>query len=129
MKKATIISMAALFAAFAAPALGQGASLSPNGSFADKWGTTFTFSLCGSGTDLCGKLDVLKGDAATPADLAFVGKQVIQAKASGANTWKGQLSAGGMSGEATITQTSANTINIQGCRAMILCETITYTRQ
>lgn len=128
MKKTAILSMAALVAAFAAPAFGQGA-LNPNGSFADKWGTTFTFSLCGSGTDLCGKLDVLKGDSATPADLAYVGNQVIQAKASGANVWKGQLSAGGMSGEATITQTGPNTIDIQGCRAMILCETLTYTRQ
>jgi hypothetical protein len=129
MKKLqTVITLATLFGALAAPAFAQN-SFNPNGTFVDKYGTTFTFALCGSGTDLCGTLDVLKGQSATTANLAYVGKQVLQIKQSGPNTWKGDLAAGGMSAKATVTQTSANSINIQGCRAVILCQTLTYTRK
>lgn len=106
----------------------QEATLDPSGTFVDQWGTTFTFSLCGEGA-LCGTLDVLKGDSATEENLAYVGKQVMQAAPDGPNRWKGALDAGGLSAEATVTQTSADTIDIEGCRAAILCETITYTRQ
>lgn len=106
----------------------QDVALDPSGTFVDKWGTTFTFSLCGEG-DLCGTLDVLKGDSATEENLAFVGKQVMQAQPDGPSKWKGAIEAGGLSAAATVTQTGPDTIDIEGCRAAILCETITYTRQ
>ncbi|HEY8576791.1 MAG TPA: hypothetical protein VIL88_10675 [Devosia sp.] len=126
-KKTLVIGT--LIAGAAIPLQAQEASgtFDPNGTFVDQWGTTFTFSLCGDGTALCGTLDVLKGDSATEENLAFVGKQVMQAAATGPNEWKGALEAGGISAEATVTQTSPDTIDIQGCRA-ILCQTITYTR-
>lgn len=107
----------------------QEGKLNPAGTFVDKWGTAFTFSLCGSGTDLCGTLDVLKGDSATEENLAYVGTQVMQATSTEPNVWKGALDAGGLSAEATVTQTGPDTVDIQGCRAAVLCETITYTRQ
>jgi hypothetical protein len=101
----------------------------PSGSFVDSFGTSFTFTLCGeSGTDLCGVLTNLEGESATEENLAFVGKQVMQAKQSAPNQWKGSLSAGGISADATITQTGPDTIEIQGCRAAILCQTLAYNR-
>lgn len=121
--------LAILVGGLSLPALAQDAAFDPNGTFADEYGTTFTFSLCGSGTDLCGKLDVLKGESATEENLAFVGTTVMQAQQTAANTWKGALQAGGMSAEATVRQTSPDTIDIQGCRAVILCQTLTYVRQ
>lgn len=79
-------------------------------------------------TDLCGVLNTLEGQSATEENLAFVGKQVMQAQQVAPNEWKGSLAAGGMSAEATVTQTSPDTIDIQGCRAAILCQTLTYNR-
>jgi hypothetical protein len=121
------IAVAMLLAATALPALAREAAANPNGTFVDKWGTTFTFALCGNGTTLCGTLDVLKGASATKENLAYVGKRVMQAQQVKANTWKGNLEAGGMSAEATVTQTTPDIIEVQGCRA-ILCDTIVYRR-
>ncbi|WEK03221.1 MAG: hypothetical protein P0Y65_13535 [Candidatus Devosia phytovorans] len=122
------LAVVMLGGALSVSATAQDAALDPNGTFVDQWGTTFTFSLCGEG-DLCGTLDVLKGDSATEENLAFVGKQVMQAQPEGPSEWKGALEAGGLSAAATVTQTGPDTIDIEGCRAAILCETITYTRQ
>lgn len=106
----------------------EAAAFDPSGTFVDEFGTSFTFSLCGEGTDLCGLLNTLEGESATEENLAFVGKQVMQATQTAANEWKGALTAGGISADATVTQTSPDTIDIQGCRAAILCQTLTYTR-
>jgi uncharacterized protein (DUF2147 family) len=130
------LSLGLLCSAFAAPTLAQEATsaaaaetASPEGSFVDEYGTSFTFSLCGdSGTDLCGVLTNLEGQSATEENLAYVGQTVMQAPQTGPNEWKGSLEAGGISAEATVTQTGPNTIDIQGCRAAILCQTLTYTR-
>ncbi|MGV3575061.1 MAG: hypothetical protein ACO1O4_07995 [Devosia sp.] len=125
-----IAAIAGLSMLLAAPAMSQdAAALDPSGTFVDEWGTTFTFSLCGSGTDLCGTLDVLQGDSATEENLAYVGKQVMQAQQTEPNTWKGALEAGGLSAEATVTQTGPDTIDIQGCQGGLLCQTLTYQRQ
>ena len=125
----TIFAIGALCAAAALPTLAQDASALPNGTFVDQYGTSFEFSLCGEdNTDLCGVLTNLEGKSATPENLAFVGKQVMQAEQVGPNEWKGSLSAGGISASATVTQVSADTIEIQGCRAGILCQTLAYHR-
>ena len=57
----------------------------------DSYGTSFEFSLCGDGTALCGVLTNLEGESATQENLAFVGKQVMQAQQVGPNEWKGAL--------------------------------------
>ena len=116
-----------VFAQDAAPA--QATQITdPTGDFVDEFGTSFKFALCGdSGTDLCGTLTNLEGESATEENLAFVGKMVMQAKLSAPNQWKGSISAGGMSADATITQTGPDTVEIQGCRA-ILCQTLAYHR-
>lgn len=101
----------------------------PSGTFIDKYGTSFEFQPCASdGTSLCAVLTTLKGASATEKNLAFVGKQVIEAEQIAPNAWKGSLNAGGMSAEATVTQVDPNTVTIQGCRAAILCQTLTYKK-
>ena len=123
------IAIGLLCAAAAIPALAQDASALPAGTFVDKWGTSFEFSPCGeSGTDLCGVLTNLEGKSATPENLAFVGKMVMKAEQVAPNEWKGALAAGGMSAQATVTMVSPDTIEIQGCRGGILCQTLPYTR-
>lgn len=124
----TTFAIGALCAAAALPTLAQDAA-KPNGTFVDQYGTSFQFSLCGEdNTDLCGVLTNLEGKSATPENLAFVGKQVMRAEQVAPNEWKGSLSAGSISAEATVTQVSADTIEIQGCRAGILCQTLAYSR-
>jgi hypothetical protein len=117
-----------VFAQDAAPAA-EAVTVDPNGNFVDEFGTSFSFSLCGeSGVDLCGVLTNLEGKSATPENLAFVGKQVMQATQVAPNQWKGSLSAGGISADATVTQVGPDTIEIQGCRAVVLCQTLAYNR-
>lgn len=126
----SLIAIGVLFAGISAPIIAQEAAApNPVGTFADEYGTTFTFSLCGeSGTDLCGVLDVLKGESATEENLAFVGTQVMQAPQTAPGQWKGSLSAGGLSADATVSQVGPDTIEIQGCRVGILCQTLAYNR-
>lgn len=101
----------------------------PSGKFVDEFGSSFKFSLCGdTGTDLCAVLSNLEGKSATEENLAFVGTQVMQAVQTAPNEWKGTIAAGGMSADATITQTGPDTIEVQGCRAAVLCQTLAYTR-
>ncbi|KKB76115.1 hypothetical protein VW29_20340 [Devosia limi DSM 17137] len=116
------------FAQDAAAAPEAAVAVDPSGTFVDEYGTSFQFSLCGDGTDLCGVLTNLEGNSATEENLAFVGKQVMQATQTAANEWKGSLTAGGISAEATVTQVGPDTIEIQGCRAAILCQTLAYNR-
>lgn len=127
----TSFALGVLIAATAMPILAQQATpaMDPNGSFVDSFGTSFSFKLCGeSGTDLCGVLTNLEGESATPENLEFVGKQVMQATQTAPNEWKGSLSAGGISADATVTQVDPDTIEIQGCRALVLCQTLAYSR-
>jgi hypothetical protein len=140
---ATPLAIGLLFAACALPAHAQEASTvapaegqstetqtsGPEGTFVDEFGTSFAFSLCGdTGTDLCGVLTNLEGNSATEENLAFVGTQVMQAPQTAPNEWKGSLAAGGISADATVTLIGADTIEIQGCRAAILCQTLAYQR-
>jgi hypothetical protein len=127
----TACAVCFLIAASALPSFAQDAPppVDPNGSFVDSFGTSFSFSLCGeTGTDLCGVLTNLEGESATEENLAFVGKQVMRAAQSAPNQWKGSLSAGGIRADATITMVDPDTIEIQGCRAVILCQTLAYRR-
>jgi uncharacterized protein (DUF2147 family) len=122
----TTLAIGVLCAAAAIPTFA--ASGSPAGTFVDSYGTSFKFSLCGDGTALCGVLTNLEGQSATEENLAYVGQQVMQAQQVAPNEWKGALNAGGISAEATVTMTGPDTIDIQGCRGGILCQTLTYTR-
>ena len=124
----TSLAALALCAGAAVPVLAQEAVV-PSGTFVDQYGTSFQFQSCGeAGTSLCAVLTNLEGNSATEENLAFVGKQVIAAEQVAPNEWKGSLAAGGMSADATIKQVDPNTVTIQGCRAAILCQTLSYDK-
>jgi hypothetical protein len=118
--------MAAALAIFVvSPAISQ--DISPNGVWKDRWGTTFTFELCGDGTQLCGVLNDIQGDSRTEENLAFVNQQVVQAEMVGPNKWKGNVALNGGGATATVEMTSPETLKITGCQA-IFCSSIDYER-
>jgi uncharacterized protein (DUF2147 family) len=123
----TIIAAASVAAMFAVPTLAQDAS--PNGTWVDKWGTSFTFKLCGDGTDLCGTLNDIQGDSRTAENLKFVNQQVVQGKQTGPNKWEGNISLNGGGAKAVVELKNANTIKLTGCKGGIFCSSIDYIRQ
>jgi len=124
----TSLVVTALCAGFAIPAV-SAQEVVPSGTYVDEYGTSFEFQPCGeTGTTLCATLTNLEGRSATEQNLAFVGQQVMQAEQIAPNEWKGELVAGGMSAAATITLVSDQTVEIQGCRAAILCQTLAYNK-
>jgi hypothetical protein len=120
-----LLSAAALSVLLVAPAIGQ--DLSPDGVWKDRWGTTFTFELCGDGTQLCGVLNDIQGESRTDENLAYVNQQVVQAEMIAPNKWEGTIALDGGSAKATVEMTGADALKITGCRA-ILCSSIDYER-
>jgi hypothetical protein len=125
MKK-SFIAAAAIAAFLAGPVLAQEAN--PNGVWVDDWGTTFTFELCGDGTQLCGVLNDIQGDSRTEENLAFVDQQVVQADQIEPLKWEGQIAINGGDAVVTLEMTGPDTIQITGCQAAILCSSIDYQR-
>jgi len=126
MKTKTLVATAALALGLAVPAMGQTAT--PEGVWQDRWGTTFTFSLCGDGTDLCGVLNDIQGESRTPENLKYVNQQVVQADQTAPNKWEGEITLDGGTARAIVEQVGPNTIELTGCRAAIFCSTLTYER-
>ena len=129
----TGLTVAALCAATIVPTFAQqdaGADLlePPSGVFIDEYGTSFTFSPCGEGTALCGVLNDIQGKSRTEANLAYVGQQVMQAEQTGPGQWEGTVIFDGSEAAAKVTQTGPATVEIQGCRAAILCQTLVFTK-
>lgn len=104
------------------------AETTPNGSWRDSFGTTLEISLCGDGSQLCGVLIDVQGESRTKENLAFVNEQIMKAEQSAANEWKGAVMFGGSEAQSTITQVGADTIEIEGCRVVVLCQTLSFTR-
>ncbi|UXN68009.1 hypothetical protein N8A98_00360 (plasmid) [Devosia neptuniae] len=100
----------------------------PDGTWRDSFGTTLQFSLCGEGTQLCATLLEVQGESRTEGNLAFVNKQIMQADQTAANEWKGTVMFDGSEAESTITQVAADTIEIEGCRVVVLCQTLSFSR-
>jgi hypothetical protein len=121
-----LIAAAVLATAFAAPAIAQNAG-TPDGVWQDRWGTTFTFELCGDGTQLCGTLNDIQGDSRTEENLQFVNQQVVQGVQTAPNTWEGQIALNGGDATATVELVDADTIKITGCQG-IFCNSIDYQK-
>ena len=92
---------------------------------------------CGDG--LCAKIvkvvDGQKTDDKNPSEAlrkrSIVGLVIMNgAKKTGSNQWQGQLynRADGATYSGTLTVKSKNALDLQGCTAMILCKTVTWTR-
>ncbi len=120
-----LLISAALSVFLVAPAIGQDAN--PNGVWKDRWGTTFTFQMCGDGTQLCGVLNDIQGDSRTEENLAYVNQEVVQADMVAPNKWEGTVALNGGGAKATVEMTGPDELTITGCRA-IFCSSIEYER-
>ncbi len=121
--------LATIFAALAllaAPSLAQEQVASPEGTWIDAEGTSFTFSLCGDGTDLCGVLNDIQGASRTPENLAYVNQEVVVAEQTAPGRWEGTINYGGRSAGAKVTLVAEDALDITGCQLGILCQTITF---
>ena len=128
----SFLAVAVLSGVLALPAAAQQSALrtnhaEPDGVFVDEYGTSFTFSICGEGTALCGVLNDVQGDSRTEENLAYVGQQVMQAEQTAPNQWSGTVIFNGSEASATVTQTGPDTVEIEGCRG-ILCQTLVFNR-
>jgi len=121
----TFVAAAAIAAALIVPATAQ-STANPDGVWKDRWGTTFTFELCGDGTQLCGTLNDIQGDSRTEENLAFVNQQVVQGQQTGPNKWEGQIALNGGKAKAIVELTGPDTLKITGCQ--LLCSSIDYQR-
>ena len=121
----TIVAAAAVAAALIVPATAQSAA-NPDGVWKDRWGTTFTFQLCGDGTQLCGTLNDIQGDSRTQENLAYVNQQVVQGQQTAPNKWEGQIALNGGKAKAIVELTGPDTLKITGCQ--LLCSSIDYQR-
>lgn len=120
-----LFAAAALSVLLVTPAVSQ--ELNPNGVWVDRWGTTFTFELCGDGTQLCGVLNDIQGDSRTEENLAFVNQEVVQADMVAPNRWEGTIALNGGNARAIVEMTGPDTLEITGCQA-IFCSSIDYQR-
>ena len=122
----SLVSAGALALALVLPA--SAADNAINGRWMDAEGTMFPFRLCGDGTTLCGTLNDIQGASRTEKNMAYVNQQVVTAEQAAPNKWKGTVNYGGSRAAATVTQTGPDTIEIQGCQLLILCETLVFNR-
>ncbi|WP_375598897.1 hypothetical protein [Devosia sp. Naph2] len=121
----TLIATVGVAAALVVPAIGQ-SSATPDGVWKDRWGTTFTFELCGDGTQLCGTLNDIQGDSRTEENLAYIDQQVVKAEQTAPGTWEGQIALNGGNAKAIVELTGPDTIKLTGCQ--LLCSSIEYQR-
>jgi uncharacterized protein (DUF2147 family) len=122
----TIAAAAIALSVLAAPVLAQDQVASPEGTWVDAEGTSFTFSLCGDGTALCGVLNDIQGESRTEENLAFVNTEVVQAEQTAPGRWEGTINYGGRQAGARVTLVAENALEIRGCQLAILCESITF---
>ena len=55
-------------------------------------------------------------------------QQIMQADMTAPNEWRGTVIFEGSEAASTLTQVGPDTIEIQGCRVAILCQTLTFNR-
>ena len=116
----------AMLALVSTVAMAQQAS--PEGTWRDEFGTTIQFSLCGDGTQLCAVLLDVQGQSRTEGNLAYLNQQIMQADRTAENEWKGAVQFDGSQAQSTMTLVAPNTMQIQGCRMAVLCQTLSFAR-
>lgn len=116
--------------AFAALSLGASAqeAASPEGTWQDEFGTVLEISMCGDGTALCATLIDVQGKSRTEANLAYVNQRIVEVQMTEPNKWSGTVIYDGNEAQGNVTQTGPDTIEIQGCRVVILCQTLVFNR-
>ena len=73
-------------------------------------------------------LNDVQGNSRTEENLAFVNKQVVAAAQTAPNKWEGEIAMNGSTAKAIVEVKDQNTLTITGCRAAILCQTLTYEK-
>lgn len=91
----------------------------------------YTVSMCGDkGDRLCFTVTELRGGMRKPENLKYLGKNLLnEAKPSGKNSWKGKIDFFGISGDATVTLKSTNTLHLKACAYIVVCREITLARK
>ncbi len=118
-----------LSAAILISASANAQEVTPAGEWMDEYGTALSISECGEdNTELCVVLLDVQGESRTEANLAYVDQQIMQADMVAENQWQGGVIFEGAEAEGTLTQVDANTVEIQGCRALLFCETLIFQR-
>lgn len=103
--------------------------VSPAGEWMDEYGTALSISECGEdNTQLCVVLLDVQGESRTEENLAYVDQQIMQADMVAENQWQGTVIFEGAEAEGTLTQVGPDTVEIQGCRALLFCETLVFQR-
>ena len=105
--------------------LAQPALASPEGVWEiEMRDSRYSVELCGDGTQLCGTLIWLGNGADNATNLPYLNTLLIDhARPARANQWNGDLHLFGQTAAGTITQVSADEIQLKGCVALVICKT------
>ena len=114
--------------AFSLPAVA--APLSPVGTWEIEFGDSrYEVTLCGDGTELCGKLIWLGNGGDTPENLPYLNTLLIDhAKRLGPYRWRGDLNLWGQTATGTIDLVSNDLFLTQGCVLFVICRTYKFYR-
>lgn len=78
---------------------------------------------------ICLKVKALRGDAVKPKYTAYLGKDIVEnAKPAGKGKWKGKLHLFGQEADGTLTIKDVNTLKLEGCAFVVICDDIMLTR-
>jgi uncharacterized protein (DUF2147 family) len=78
---------------------------------------------------ICLKVKALRGDAVKPKYTAYLGKDIVEnAKPAGKGKWKGKLHLFGQEADGTLTIKDANTLNLEGCAFVVICDDVVLKR-
>lgn len=98
---------------------------SPNGIWElETRDTRFELTLCGDGTELCGKLVWLSDADYNEQYRQFLDAPMARELKPVANgRWKGDMMLFGYTLSGTVTQVSAEQMTLQGCAFLVVCKT------
>lgn len=128
MKIVSFVIAAIVALALGVPALA--APISPEGQWEIEFGDSrYEVTLCGDGTQLCGKLIWLGNGGDTPENLQYLNTLLIDhARMLQPNRWQGNLNLYGQTATGTIDLVSNDLFLTQGCFLFVLCRTYKFYR-
>lgn len=78
---------------------------------------------------ICLKVKALRGAAVKPKYTAYLGKDIVEnARPAGKGKWKGKLHLFGQEADGTLTIKDANTVKLEGCALIVICDDVVLTR-
>lgn len=106
------------------------ATFSPEGMWEIEFrDSRYEVTLCGDGTQLCGKLVWLGNGADNAENMPYLNTYLIDhAKMLGPNYWEGELHIFGQTASGKINLVSDDEFVTEGCVLLIICKTIKFYR-